>query len=230
MVANVLIIEDERELAELVKLYLGKEGITTHLAGTAEEGLSIFGRESLDLIILDINLPGMDGFEFLQTIRRDSSVPVIIVSAREADEDVIMGLGMGADEFVTKPFTPRVLAARVRALLRRDSLYDREDRKIYRFGDFELDYHGYNLKRNGEIVPMSAREFEVLRFLVEHAGNVFSLQEIFDLIWGQEYGEVTAVSVYVQRIRKKIEADYHRPLFIKTIHGKGYLFVKEYLA
>jgi DNA-binding response OmpR family regulator len=227
MKADILIIEDEKELAELVQLYLEKEGITTHWAAAAEDGLAFFQQKSTDLIILDINLPGMDGFEFLQQIRRNSSVPVIIVSAREADEDVVMGLGMGADEFVSKPFTPKVLAARVRALLRRNTLYGGDERRIYRFGEFELDYFGYNLKNQGELISISAREFEVLRLLVEHAGNVFSLQEIYDRIWGQEFGEVTAVSVYIQRIRKKIEADFHQPEFVKTIHGKGYLFVKE---
>lgn len=223
-----MIIEDEKELAELVQVYLEKEGITTHLTGTAEDGLDLFRQQSIDLIILDINLPGMDGFEFLQQLRTHSAVPVIIVSAREADEDLIMGFGMGADEFVTKPFAPKVLAARVRALLRRHSLYA-EKRRVYRFGEFELDYLGYNLKKQGELVPMPAREFEVLRMLVELAGTVCSLQEIYDRIWGQEFGDITAVSVYVQRIRKKIEEDYHQPEFIKTIHGKGYLFVKERL-
>jgi two-component system response regulator RegX3 len=229
MKADVLIIEDERELAELVSLYLEREGISVTCTESAEAGLSLFSSNQFDLILLDINLPGMDGFEFLQQIRRNSSIPVIIVSARESDEDVIMGLGSGADEFVTKPFTPKVLAARVRALLRRSTIYQEQERTVYRFGDFELDYHGYNLKRGGSIVPISAREFEVLRFLVEHAGTAYSLSEIFDQVWGQEFGEVTAVSVYVQRIRKKIERDYHQPEYIKTIHGKGYIFVKERL-
>lgn len=229
MKADVLIIEDERELAELVALYLKQEGITVSLAESAERGLEMFAAQVFDLILLDINLPGMDGFEFLQHIRRTSSVPVIIVSARESDEDVIMGLGSGADEFVTKPFTPKVLAARVRALLRRSNLYQSKERKLYRFGDFELDYYGYNLREHGEMVQMSAREFEVLRYLVEHAGDACSLQQIFEEVWGQEFGEITAVSVYVQRIRKKIEQDAAQPQYLKTIHGKGYMFMREKL-
>ena len=115
MKADVLIIEDEQELAELVQLYLEKEGIQTALAGSAEEGMELLSKKVFNLIVLDINLPGMDGFEFLQQLRTHSQIPVIIVSAREADEDIIMGLGSGADEFVTKPFAPKVLAARVRA-------------------------------------------------------------------------------------------------------------------
>jgi len=228
MKADVLIIEDEQELAELVRLYLKKEGIETVWADSAEKGFEFLESMTFDLIVLDINLPGMDGFEFLQKFRRNSSIPIIIVSAREADEDVIMGLGAGADEFVTKPFTPRVLAARVRALLRRAKVFTGEERKILSFGPFELDHDGYNLKKDNELVPMAAREFEILRLLVDNAGTAFSLQDIYDKIWGQEYGDISAVPVYIQRIRKKIENDYHNPGYLKTIHGKGYLFVKEY--
>jgi len=229
MKADILIIEDEQELAELVQLYLEKEGVHTVLADSAEKGMELFSQQAFNLIILDINLPGMDGFEFLQQLRTRSQIPVIIVSAREADEDIIMGLGSGADEFVTKPFAPKVLAARVRALLRRSMVFSGEEVKIIRFGDFELDSSGYNLKRKGLNVQLPAREFEILRLLAEQAGTVFSLQEIYTRIWGQEFGEISAVSVYVQRIRKKIEEDYHFPEYIKTIHGKGYLFVREKL-
>lgn len=227
MKADVLIIEDERELAELVQLYLNKEGIHTDWAGSAEKGFEFLSSRTYDLIVLDINLPGMDGFEFLQQFRRNSSIPVIIVSAREADEDIIMGLGVGADEFVTKPFTPRVLSARVRALLRRSLLFSTAGKKIITFGPFELDYDGYNVKKHGELIPMPAREFEILRFLAENAGTAYSLQEIYDTIWDQSYGDISAVPVYIQRIRKKIEDDYHYPAYLKTIHGKGYLFTKE---
>ena len=227
MQAQVLIIEDEQELAELMGLYLTKEGIASDWVDTAEAALKILAEQPFDLIILDINLPGMDGFEFLQQFRRKSHLPVIIVSAREADEDIIMGLGVGADEFITKPFVPRVLSARVRAILRRTKVFSAEERKVFQFGEFELDYHGYNLKHNGSLVPMSAREFEVLRLLVEHAGTAFSLQEVYDRIWSQRYGDLSAVSVYIQRIRKKIETDYHNPQYIKTIHSKGYLFSRE---
>lgn len=229
MKADILIIEDEQELAQLVQLYLEKEGVQTVLAASAEEGLELLSQQAFDLIILDINLPGMDGFEFLQQLRTRSQIPVIIVSAREADEDVIMGLSSGADEFVTKPFAPKVLAARVRALLRRSMVFSGEEANIIRFGDFELDSAGYNLKHKGLNVQLPAREFEILRLLAENAGSVFSLQEIYTRIWGQEFGEISAVSVYVQRIRKKIEEDYHFPEYIKTIHGKGYLFVREKL-
>jgi len=227
MQANVLIIEDEQEIAELMQLYLSKEGINVFLADSAEKGLVFLEQNAVDLIILDINLPGKDGFEFLQQFRQKSTLPVIVVSAREADEDIILALGVGADEFITKPFSPKVISAKVRAFLRRTMVFSEEERKLYAFGPFVLDYRGYNLKKEQELVPLSAREFEVLRLLVEHNGVAFSMQEIYDLVWEQNYGDITAVSVYIQRIRKKIESDFRNPQYIKTIHGKGYLFSKE---
>lgn len=227
MTGNVLIIEDEQELAELVQLYLKKEGINTSWANSAEKGFEMLAGEDFDLIVLDINLPGMDGFEFLQQFRRSKTIPVIIVSAREADEDVIMGLGVGADEFVIKPFVPRVLTARVRALLRRSKQFGSETRLIYSFDDFTLDYDGYILKKGKTPVTISTREFEVLRFLVKNAGTVFTPDNIYEAVWEQKYGDITAVAVYIQRIRKKIDSG--NISLIKTIHGKGYRFEKDRL-
>lgn len=229
MTGNVLIVEDEQELAELVQLYLTKEGINTIWVDSAEKGLSLIADEKFDLIVLDINLPGMDGFEFLQKFRTKSSIPVIIISAREADEDIIMGLGVGADEFVTKPFAPRVLSARVRALLRRSKVFSSEERELYGFGSFSLDYDGYILKDGDKPVTISSKEFEVLRFLVKNAGTVFTPDEIYEAVWEQEFGDITAVAVYIQRIRKKIDVVKELPSHIKTIHGKGYRFEKDRL-
>jgi len=227
---NVLIIEDEQELAELIQLYARNEGIGTSWADSAEKGLSLIAKESFDLIILDINLPGMDGFEFLRQFREENRIPVIIVSAREADEDIILGLGIGADEFVTKPFAPKVLTARVKALLRRSKQFSDEKRLVFTFDDFILDYEGYILKKDNKLVALSTREFEVLQLLVKKAGDIISPEEIYKSVWDQEFGEITAVAVYIQRIRKKIEPDYRKPVYLKTIHGKGYQFQKEVLA
>lgn len=229
MKGNVLIIEDEHEIGELIQLFLSNEGIDSILAGSAELGLEHLSNKNFDLIVLDINLPGMDGFEFLQEFRRYYTIPVIIVSARSADEDVITGLGIGADEFVTKPFKPKLLTARIRALLRRSSKYSGQKRKIYTFGSYELDYDGYLLKKDSEIVNLSTREIEVLRYLVALAGEVLSPDDIYSSVWEQEFGDPTAVAVYVQRLRKKIEEDYRNPIYLKTIHGKGYIFIKDYL-
>jgi two-component system response regulator RegX3 len=227
MKANVLIIEDEAELAELMQIYLGGEGIDSTIAATAEEGLNLMGSVEFDLVLLDINLPGMDGFELLQKIRPRVRVPVIIVSSREADEDIVMGLGVGADEFVTKPFTPRVLVARVRALLRR---VRSDGRQLVSFGPYVLDAGGYFLSRDGKRVPLASKEIEVLRHLALHPGRAMTPEEIYSEVWGNEYGDTTSVAVYILRIRRKIEDDPANPRYIQTIHGKGYRLNPESIA
>jgi two-component system response regulator RegX3 len=218
---RVIVIEDERELGDLVLLYLGREGIEASLCPTAEEGLELYRREGAELIVLDINLPGMDGFEFLQTLRRESQVPVLIVSARESDEDIVMGLGIGADEFVTKPFAPRVLAARVRAMLRRSRALAP---RTISFGPFTMDPEGYTLARDGKRVVLSTKEFEVLRCLVSSPGKAMSPDQIYEQAWGSVYGDLTAVAVYIRRLRLKIEEDPAQPVYLQTIHGFGYRF------
>jgi DNA-binding response OmpR family regulator len=226
--ARVLVIEDVREMAELICLYLQKEGMDASIGETGEEGLAQFSREKFDLVVLDINLPGMDGFEFLQRLRKTSTVPVMIVSARDADEDMILGLGIGADEFVTKPFSPKVLVARVRAMLRRATDLKASPNSVH-FGDFLLDIDGYLLKKGVEKIPLSSKEFEVLAYLATHAGKALSPDTIYTDVWRNQFGDVTAVAVYVQRLRKKIEADPSAPVFIETVHGMGYRFNAEAL-
>ncbi len=226
MKGRVIVIEDERELGELVLLYLGKEGIDASLCSTAEDGLGLYRREGAELIVLDINLPGMDGFEFLQTFRRESAVPVIIVSARESDEDIVMGLGIGADEFVTKPFAPRVLVARIRAILRRSRT---PASRTLSFGPFTMDPEGYSLVRGEQRVLLSTKEFEVLRYLASNPGKAMSPDQIYEGVWGSVYGDLTAVAVYIRRLRLKIEDDPAHPLYLQTIHGYGYRFNPDLL-
>ena len=226
MQARILIIEDVQEMADLIRLYLQKEGMEAAICETGEEGLVTFERDRFDLVVLDINLPGIDGFEFLQRLRRTSNVPVIIVSARDADEDMILGLGIGADEFVTKPFSPKVLVARARAILRRATDMKVSPNSI-RFGEFVLDIDGFLLKRGGEKVPLSSKEFEVLACLATHPGKAMSAEMIYSEVWKNQYGDVTAVAVYIQRLRRKIESDPAAPLFIETVHGMGYRFNLE---
>jgi DNA-binding response OmpR family regulator len=226
--ARILIIEDVKEMGELIRLYLEKEGAQTVLCQTAEQGLEAFhGGGSFDLIVLDINLPGIDGFEFLQRLRTESSVPVMIVSARDTDEDMILGLGIGADEFVTKPFSPKVLTARVRAILRRVSDIRSTAPNCIRFGDFTLDLDGYLLKRGKEKIPLSTKEFEVLSFLASHPGKALTPETIYAEVWKNQYGDMTTVGVYIQRLRKKIETDPANPSLIETVHGMGYRFNAE---
>jgi two-component system response regulator RegX3 len=224
--AKILIIEDVKEMADLIRLYLQKEGMDATLCETGEEGLAAFAREKFDLVVLDINLPGIDGFEVLQRLRRESAVPIAIVSARDADEDMILGLGIGADEFVTKPFSPKVLVARVRAMLRRATDLRASPNSV-RFGDFILDLDGFLLKKGPEKVPLSSKEFEVLACLATHPGKAMTPDAIYADVWHNQYGDVTAVAVYIQRLRKKIEEDPSAPIFIETVHGMGYRFNAE---
>ena len=173
---RVIIIEDDQELGDLVRIYVTREGIEASLCGSAEAGLALFHSIGADLIVLDINLPGMDGFAFLQALRRESFVPVIIISARESDEDIVMGLGIGADEFVTKPFVPRVLVARISAMLRRGGS---ATPKRISFDSYVLDYEGYTLTRDGRRITLSTREFELLRHLVTHPGVAMTPDDIY---------------------------------------------------
>jgi DNA-binding response OmpR family regulator len=210
----------------LIGLYLRKEGFETCLARSAEDALAQFECTSFDLVTLDINLPGMDGFEFLQELRRKSEVPVLVVSARGEDEDLVLGLGIGADEFVTKPFSPRVLAARARAILRRNRKNRRagEPPDALKFGKFTLDIPGHLLELEGARVALPPMEFELLKLLVTNAGVALSPERIYQEVWAQEFGDIATVSVHIRRLRKRIEADPLRPQYIQTIRGAGYRF------
>ena len=227
MQARVLIIEDVKEMADLIRLYLSKDGMEAAISETGEDGLAAFAKEKFDLVVLDINLPGIDGFEFLQRLRKTSTVPVLIVSARDADEDMILGLGIGADEFVTKPFSPKVLTARVRALLRRVSELRPNGGNLVKFGGYSLDLDGYLLKRGSLKVPLSTKEFEVLAYLATRPGKAMSPETIYADVWKNQYGDITAVAVYIQRLRRKIEENPAVPMFLETVHGMGYRFNAE---
>jgi two-component system response regulator RegX3 len=225
MQGKILIIEDVKEMADLVSLYLTRDGFETRAAESAEDGFAVMEEWKPELIILDINLPGMDGLEFLQKLRKDGSTPVLIVSARDSDEDQINGLGSGADEYITKPFSPRVLVARVRAVFRRVRDFDDNSAaNLYRFGPFVLDYDACVLKKSERKIPLSAKEYGCLAYLTEHPGKPLSPETIYAGVWKNSYGDLTIVAVYIQRLRKKIEDNPANPVYIETVHGMGYRF------
>ncbi len=232
MKAKVLIIEDVSEMSDLISMYLTKEGIETLQCETAELALEKLDSFEPDLVILDLNLPGIDGFEFLSRFRKNHTSPVMIVSARDADEDIIAGLGYGADEFVTKPFSPKVLVARVRAMIRRvqEVPASAAGDDCFCFGDYILDYNSFTLKRKTssaerpERIPLSAKEYDILCCLVANANKPLNPERIYADVWKTEYGDISAVAVYIQRLRKKIEEDPAKPKFIKTVFGLGYCF------
>ena len=234
----MLVVEDDREIAELIAAYLEREGFRARMAGSAEEALFAFAEAMPVLMVLDLGLPGADGLELLRSFRTLSTAPVIIVSARESDEDKIAALGLGADDFVSKPFSPKVLVARVKAQLRRvsygaagasqaepSSLRDRAGPRLA-FGPYLLDFEGKLLERDGARVPLSRKEFELLAFLASHEGRTFGPQELFSEVWGLEHGDLSTVAVHVRRIRRKIEEDDGSPRWVVTIPGAGYRFIR----
>ena len=228
MSAKILVIEDVPEMAELVAMYLTKDGMSVQTAGSAEEGLDIIEKDIPDLIILDLNLPGMSGFDFLKKFRNGhtATVPVIVASARDEDEDIIKALGVGADEFVTKPFSPRVLVAKVNANLRRNSEVSAAAEDTYSFGPYKILLNSCVLKKGAEKIPLSAKEYKVLEFLIQHEGKALTPETIYKEVWKSEFGDMTAVAVYIQRLRKKIEDDPASPKYFKTEFGMGYKFTR----
>lgn len=222
MKAYVLIIEDEPEIANLIRLYLEKEGISVFHTISGEEGLQIIDQGKVDLIVLDINLPGMDGFEFLKTLRKKHEIPVVILSARQDDSDMIMGFGIGADDYVTKPFSPRVLSARIRTRLTRAYRQGDSEENLLHFGNWTLDRENLWLKKENERVNLPPKELSLLLTLAESAGKPFTQQELYQKIWGNAYGDLTTVSVHIQRLRKKLENDPANPEYIMTAYGQGY--------
>lgn len=227
---RIFIIEDVPEMASLIAMYIEKADMQAFSYSTAEAALSEMKTPGEpNCLILDLNLPGMSGFDFLTRIRRDfrPTVPVVIVSARDADEDVIKGLGIGADEFVTKPFSPRVLVARIQAHLRRMTVSSAAAEESVRFGDYVLLLDSNVLKNGGRKIQLSVKEYAVLEYLIQNAGTSLSPEKIYTKVWKTQFGDMTAVAVYIQRLRKKIEKDPSNPMFIKTDFGNGYFFPKE---
>ena len=224
----IYIIEDEESISKLISLYLTKEKMDSKAFFNAEDALKeLKDGKQPNLIILDLNLPGMSGFDFLEELKTiyNKEIPsVMILSARDSDEDIIKGLGYGADEFVTKPFSPGVLMARIKANLRRQSFALEKMEDYIQFGNFTLLLGSCILKKNGQKVSLSSKEYEVLEFLVKNAGQVISPERIYQNVWKVEYGDITAVAVYIQRLRKKIEENPSDCKYIKTDFGKGYIF------
>lgn len=227
MTDTILIVEDEKELGELVRDYLKVEGYDVALAFDGEEALHVFQQKEPILVVLDIMLPKIDGIEVCRRIRSSSTVPILLVSAKKNETDKIIGLGIGADDYVTKPFSPGELVARIKAHIRRYSHYSSPPQvnKQLIFGDLVIDQKGFTVTLNHKLIELSAKEFQLLHFLAAHKGQVFSKEQLFEKIWGYDnYGDMNAVTVYVRKIREKIEADPGKPKYMKTVWGVGYKF------
>lgn len=227
MKTSILIIEDIPEMADLMSMYLENDNFDTVKCESAEKAIEqLSNGYNPALVLLDINLPGMSGFDFLKEFREKTSTvtPVIIVSARDADEDIIEGLGLGADEFVTKPFSPKVLVARVKAKLSRLSATEASVEETISFGPYTIFLNSCILKRRNEKIQLSTKEYEVLEFMARNPGKEMSPETIYSGVWKNHFGDISAVAVYIQRLRKKIEENPSSPKYLCTVFGMGYKF------
>ncbi len=223
---RILIIEDERPLAEAVGFSLEKEGFQVDIALDGESGWKKCLEGDYGLVILDLMLPGMDGMEICRRLRRESDVPVIMLTAKDSDVDKVLGLEMGADDYVTKPFNMRELLARVRAVLRR-SMGEREAREehLLRAGDIELDRVRHEVRVGGNVVEMPLMEYRLLELFMRHPGKALPREYLLSQVWeGDYYGQSKTLEVHIRRLREKIEADPSQPSRIVTVRGVGYRF------
>ncbi|MDO5441193.1 MAG: winged helix-turn-helix domain-containing protein [Bacillota bacterium] len=224
---KILIIEDEAPISNIIKFNLRKEGYEVDTAFDGGEGLKKALTGNVDLILLDIMLPVMDGFEVCKQVREKSNVPILMLTAKEEEVDKVLGLELGADDYITKPFGMRELIARIKANIRRTSLQAGEEEtvEVKEFGNIVLDLNRYEIKKNGEALNLTLREFELLKYLAEREGKVFSREQLLEEVWGYEYyGDIRTVDVTVRRLREKLEDDPGDPKYIVTKRGIGYYF------
>lgn len=225
---RILIIEDEESIADLEKDYLELSDFKVEIENTGEKGLERSLKEDFDLIILDLMLPGVDGFEICRKVREAKNIPIIMVSAKKDDIDKIRGLGLGADDYMTKPFSPSELVARVKAHMAR---YDRltqsgaQDNEVVEIRGLKIDKTARRVYVNGEEKQLTTKEFDLLTFLASNPNHVYSKEELFRNIWDMDsIGDIATVTVHIKKIREKIEFDSSNPQYIETIWGVGYRF------
>lgn len=225
---KVLIIEDEKPISDILKFNLSKEGFETQAAYDGGEGLELALGTDPDLVLLDVMLPTMDGFEICKKIREKSNVPIIILTAKEEEVDKVLGLELGADDYITKPFGLRELIARVKANIRRIGMTDvvgADPANVKDFGSITIDTNRYEVRKNGSALELTLREFELLKYLAEREDKVYSREQLLEDVWGYEYyGDIRTVDVTVRRLREKLEDDSSEPRFVLTKRGVGYYF------
>ncbi len=224
---RLLIIEDDVSIAELERDYLEINGFMADIETTGDQGLTKAINEEYSLIILDIMLPGKDGFELCKTIRASKDIPILLVTAKKEDIDKIRGLGLGADDYIVKPFSPGELVARVKAHLARYERFLGKNRnhEELRVRGLKIEKNTRRVWMNGKEISLTTKEFDLLLFLANHPNHVFSKDHLFDRIWGMDsYGDITTVTVHIRKLREKIETDPSNPQYIETVWGAGYRF------
>jgi DNA-binding response OmpR family regulator len=217
MLGTVLLVEDEPSVGELVSSYLTRDGYRVIWVRSGEDALVELDRHQLRIVLLDIGLPGMDGFDVCRAIRLKSKVPILMLTARDEEPDTVVGLEVGADDYVTKPFSPRELAARIKAILRRTD--PSPDQDVLSLGDVILNRESHDVTVDGELVELTAKEFDLLAFFLSNPGAMLSRDQLLDRVWGMEYpGGTRTVDVHIAQLRRKLG----RPDLIKTLRGAGY--------
>ena len=223
--SRILIVEDEFDLANIIKDYLEKELYEVEICTEGDKAIEIFDKFKPSLVILDLMLPGMNGYEICQNIRIKSTIPILILSAKIDEFDKVKGLNLGADDYITKPFRPRELLARVNSQLRRSQVFNKENLEIIDIENIRIYTKEYKVEKNGRNLDLSRNEFELLVFLSENPRQVFSREQLYERIWGfDSYGDLNTVTVTINRLRQKIEDNPKNPKYILTVWGVGYKF------
>ncbi len=226
---KILVVDDEPSIREIVTLYLKRSGYEVATAADGQAAVDALARQTFDLVVLDLMLPQVDGLEITRRLRATSQTPIIMLTARSEEIDRILGLEMGADDYVTKPFSPQELVSRVRAVLRRSqraqqAAPDSGERPLV-YGDLRIDPQTRLVQARGQEITLTAREFDLLWLLARHPRQVFNRDQLLDLVWGlTEYIDASTITVHVRRLREKIEADPANPRYIQTMWGVGYKF------
>jgi len=226
-VAKVLVVDDEPNIREVVSLYLRRDGHAVVSAGDGDEALRLYQQTQPDLVVLDLMLPGLSGLEVCRRLQASQRVPLIMLTAKGEEEDRIVGLGVGADDYVVKPFSPRELAARVEAVLRRvnETQTVSEAEKVLVFDELEIDPNTREVTVRGEPVALTAREFDLLYHLASQPKRVFTRDQLMEAVWGYTFAaETSTVTVHMRRLREKIESDPTQPRYLHTVWGVGYRF------
>ncbi|KPU43741.1 transcriptional regulatory protein SrrA [Oxobacter pfennigii] len=222
---SVLIIDDDENVHEFLNLYLKKEGYFTYSAYNGIDAIKVFKEHSPSVIILDIMMPGLNGLEVCKAIRSESKVPIIMLTAKGEDIDKILGLEIGADDYITKPFNPREVAARIKAVLRRVEDFSGASNKILNYPGLEINLNDYTVKVNDTPIQCTSKEIEILWIIASKPNRVFTREQLLELVWGYEYaGETRTVDTHIKRIRAKLNIKDDLPWDIKTVWGVGYKF------
>lgn len=225
---KILVVDDEKVIVKGIKFNLEQEGYQVVCAYDGEEAVTLAKDSSIDLILLDVMLPKMDGLTACRTIRAFSNVPIIMLTARSEDIDKILGLEYGADDYITKPFNIREVTSRIKAILRRVNPTPKENNDVLVSGDITLDYNFRRIKIKDRVVELTGKEFELMDLFIKNAGRVYTRENLLDIAWGVDYpGDARTVDVHIRRLREKIEENPAEPLYIMTKWGVGYYYKKD---